>query len=115
MEFTDQDYETLVEQYETMMAAKDDIESGMKAIRELLLEKMKNDNLQGTIVDEFALSVVKQTRYNSVPLEYAKQVSAVKQSVDTSKLRKLHQAGVNVPNVKEYEYVLIKRMEQDNE
>jgi len=74
-------------------------------LREEILLRMK---LDAEIWGKFSVTKVKRPNYQSVKLETAKELGAIKEAVDTKVLAALRSKGVEIDGLKESVYPLIK-------
>lgn len=92
----------------------EELEAMRSVISEELLTRLKKDNLNGKVVDSYAISRVKRVNVKT-KLEDARLFGAVMETVDTKVLKELHNKGVEIPDVVETEYLLVRNVEQNNE
>lgn len=104
--------EKLVGMAEKLLSEKDNIESAISVIRTELLERLKAQKIDGKRVGKYALAIQKRTTFSDVPLSFAKEVGAVTEAVDTSKLRELFAKGVKVPSAKTTEFLSMREINE---
>ncbi|MDQ3099532.1 MAG: hypothetical protein M3Q44_07360 [bacterium] len=101
--------EELVEYYVRFQHMKDDVESAMTIAKEELLSRLDDENIRGKVVNGYG--VTKATRVSfKTSLKQALELGAVKQAVDTDVLKRLHEAGAEVPGLSITHYVLVKAL-----
>lgn len=83
-------------------------------IRSELIDRLKEENKDGELIDEHEISIRKRVNVKT-PIEKARELGATKQEekVDTTKIRKLHASGVKIEGVTETEYLSVRRIQQE--
>lgn len=103
IDLTEVTNEELLELKERLETQREEIMGGLLEIRSLLLERLQKEKLDSKVVGDYILTQYKQVNFTATRLEQAKELSAVKEVTkimkDTTKLRKLFDAGVKVPGV----------------
>ncbi len=100
--------EKLLKEYERLGYKEEEIAGAKQAIRQEILTRMK---LDAEVWGYYSVTKVRRPNYNSVKLETAKELGAVKEAVDTKVLANLHSKGVKIDGLKESVYPLIKNLE----
>lgn len=90
----------LIDLYEQTQLQMVDHESTLSEVRDILKERLKAKNLKSAVIQEYSVSIFPVVRFKTT-LAQAQELGAVKveEKADTSKLRTLHDAGVEVPGV----------------
>jgi len=104
--------ESLIQELETYNILNEDNMTCMVMIREELLHRLEEEKKDGELIGEY--SVTKASRINfKTTLEQAKEFGAVKEAVDTTALRRLHQKGIKVPGTEITVYLSVRRLNQE--
>lgn len=103
--------EKLLQEYEKLGYKEEEIASTKMAIRQEILARMK---LDAEVWGYYSVTKVKRPNYNSVKIETAKELGAIKEAVDTKVLANLHAKGVKIEGLKETIYPLIKNLEVED-
>jgi len=93
----------------------DEIVSAQSVIRNELLTRLKEQKLDGKILGDQYVSIVKKVLFTDVPLAFAKELGATKEAVDTARLRSLYESGAKIKGAKISEYVLIREVKKEKE
>lgn len=102
-------WEELLAYREKLNAQKEEAEAGLSVINTELLAKLKEEKINGKVVGDFSISKATRITYD-ISLPEAEQYGAVKRSVDQTILKQLAKSGVEIPNEKRTEYVLVKEV-----
>lgn len=108
-------YEELLDKRDNANHIIDDAKSTLTVVNEEILRRLKEEELQGKVVDDWAVSRVTRFSYKNVSLETADALGCTKQAIDSVKLRKLYSSGVDVDGVGEYEYIRVTRVVDDDQ
>lgn len=105
--------EELCELYMQTRELEDQVYAQKKTIREELTERLKEADKDGEIAGKYSVTRFTTVRFKT-KLEQAEELGAVKtqKKVDTTKLRKLHEAGVEVPGTTITEDVRVNEVEE---
>lgn len=100
-------YKQLLEARALVDQQIEDIQALRSIISEELLNRLRNENLNGKVVGEYIISRVKRITFKT-KLEDARSFGAVTEAVYTKRLKELYSMGVPIPDVSETEYLLVK-------
>lgn len=103
--FIDMTKEELAGEYMKLTYQEEEIVASKIVFRAEILERMK---LDAEVWGGYGITKVKRANYKDVTLEVAKSLGAVKETVDTTVLGKLHKKGVKIEGVKESIYPMIR-------
>lgn len=106
--------EELVELRENINHRLEDLKASLSVFSDEILLRLKQDKLQGTVVGDRAISMVRRVSFD-VTLTQAKELGAVKEAIDQDVLKKLDKAGVSIPNKKVSEYIRVSEVKRDAE
>lgn len=112
---TEVSYEELLTKRERLSHTKEEIEAALSEISFILLDRLNEEKVHGKIIGEWSLS--KATRYSfTTPLDKAKEIGAIKETIDQTKLKAAFQKGI-IPEseVKRTEYLLVRLIEKNTE
>lgn len=105
---------TLQELVESLAKAKEVIEE-LKANESLLKDEVKDrlhaSKISGTKCGDYLVSIVKRVWFPNFPLSKARDLGAIKETVDTTILKKLMKKGVEVEH-QISEFVTVRFMEK---
>tara|TARA_Y100000310_G_scaffold9550_1_gene10055 strand:- start:485 stop:829 length:345 start_codon:yes stop_codon:yes gene_type:complete len=101
----DLDKKQLVELYAMTCSEADEFDAQKKAIRDLLLDKVSGD---GEIIGKYSVTKAKRIGFK-VELPKARELGAVKETVDNAILKNLMGKGVKIPH-EITEYVVIREV-----
>lgn len=101
--------EELIEQREQMLQAIEDIKAGVSVFNEEILARLASEKLNGMIVGEHTISKVKRISF-STKIEEARELGATKtkEVLDEVLLKKMYNAGAEIPGVRVTEYIMVK-------
>lgn len=114
LDLSQYDWESLLAYREKLNAQKEEAEAGLSVINSELLVKLKEEKINGKVVGDWSISKATRITYD-ISLPEAEQYGAVKRSVDQTILKQLAKSGVEIPNEKKTEYVLVKEVVKNNE
>ena len=103
--------EKLLEEYTKLGYKEEEIAATKMVLRGEILARMKRD---AEVWGLYSVTKVRRPNYQSVKLETAKELGAVKEAVDTKVLANLHSKGVKIEGLKESVYPLIKSLEVED-
>lgn len=108
---TTADIKLLLEKRDEFNLAIEDIQAGIKVVNDELMARLDAENVKGKIVGNKAITKVQSIRFGT-SLDDARELGATKteEKVDTTKLRKLHDSGVTIPDTNISEYVMVKEL-----
>lgn len=90
-----------------------ELESAKNVINAEIVDRFANDPAtygDGTVVDDITVKVLQRTTFKT-SLAQARDLGAIKEAVDTDKLKSLDKAGATVPGKNVTKVVVIERME----
>jgi hypothetical protein len=93
----------------------DDIKGEISVLNDEILIKLNEKKLNGMIVEDFQISKARRFSFTETPLSYAKEMGAIKESIDNTKLKALATKGVEVPGMNLSEYVIVRKIEEKKE
>lgn len=97
---------------EKAVLAKEELEASIKVINDEMLERLKEEKINGKVIDNYSIS--KATRYSfDVDLKKAKELGAVKEMVDQALLKQMYFKGVKFDGIKTTEYILVREVIKD--
>lgn len=102
----------LIEALDRFNNIYDDVQQNLVMIRSELLDRLKDAKKDGEIVGEYSVKRAKRINFKT-SMEEAEELGAVKQAIDSTKLRKLYSSGVKVPGVSITEYLSVRKLQQD--
>src|SRR5438128_2731736 len=102
-------WDSLLAYREKLNADKEEAEAALKVINDELLIKLAEEKLSGKIVGQWSIS--KATRISfDISIPEARVFGAVKETIDQAVLKKLKAKGIEIPNEKRTEYVLVREV-----
>ena len=104
--------EELVELHEQFKAEQEVLEAGIQTIKDELLDRLKALKLSGTKTKNgYLVSKIIKRSYNQAEIGQARELGATtqKEVVDTSKIKKLIDKGIEIRGVKTIMYISIKK------
>lgn len=104
--------EKLVDKLQEFNLQEEQVMASMVMIRTELLTRLEEAKKDGEIVGEYSISKSKRVNFKTT-IEQAQELGAIKQAIDTSILRKLHNKGINVPGVEITTYLSVRRLAQE--
>lgn len=107
--------EQLLDSRDSANHALEDVKTTLGVINDEIATRLKAEKLRGKVVGSWAISLVNRVSYIGVSLETAEALSCTKTTIDTTKLGKLYKSGVPIDGVKEYEYVRVSEVVDDEE
>jgi hypothetical protein len=101
--------ETLVSRRDELQAIIKESETLLKAINDDLLERvLLSSDKKLALEDSRFVQIVTRTSFSKVPMEYARSVGAIKETIDSTMLAPLFNKGVVIPGATQSDYILIK-------
>jgi len=107
--------EQLIPLYTALRAQKEEIEAGLSEIGKIAIGLLDAEGVKGKVVGDMAVTKVQRVMFTQTTLEQAKELEAVKESVDTAKLKKLHDAGATIPGEAVIEFLSVRPVETKTE
>ena len=104
--------EKLIEKLDEFNVANEETMACLVMIREELLNRLEEEKKDGERIGEYSVTKAKRISFKT-SFEEAKDLGAVKEAVDTGKLRVLHNKGVKVPGTSITTYLSVRRLSQD--
>lgn len=104
-------YEKLLEMRFQANTTMEELEAAIKVVNEELLIRLRAEKSSGKVVGNWAISKVVRYSFDT-SLDDARALGAIKESVDSSKLKILTQKGIKIPGTKRSEYVLVREVEK---
>ena len=104
--------EKLIEKLDEFNVANEETMACLVMIREELLNRLEEEKKDGERIGEYSVTKAKRISFKT-SFEEAKDLGAVKEAVDTGKLRVLHNKGVKVPGTSITIYLSVRRLSQD--
>ena len=98
----------LVNKAVAFRAEKETIEAGLSVVNDELADRLRSQKVTGLKVNGWFVSRVKRMLTNGVQLSQAREYGAVKESVDSEKIKMLVAKGVKIRGIKFSEYVNIR-------
>jgi len=95
-----QPLENLVIQYIEMKSSIEDIQAGQSVIRDEILDRLKEMKISGTSVSGYSVSRYTRHVFGDVKESTARSLGAIKQTIDSTKLKNLIKKGVKVDGSK---------------
>lgn len=108
-------WEQLMNRRETTEAVLDNLKAEMQVISDECLYRLQEEKTNGKIVGDYTISKKKDYSFSDTPLEWAKEMGAVSETKDRTKLRALYEKGIQVPGAKFSEGVMIRRINKEKE
>lgn len=107
--------EQIIDQIQKSKQAIDDLVAAQTELKKELIERLKEQNRKGKIVGNYGLTFVSFPDFRSVKVETAKELACTKTVVqsDSTKLKKLYEAGVEIDGVKMVEQLRISEIEKE--
>ena len=106
----------LVERHEQLKYEMEERDAEAKIIREEFADRLTKAGVDSKVVDDFTVVKKKMTTFPETTIEFARQMGAVKDTIDTVVLRGLVAKGIKVEGKQEVVYVTIQRKrEKPNE
>ena len=106
--------EKLIEKLDEFNVANEETMACLVMIREELLNRLEEEKKDGERIGEYSVTKAKRISFKT-SFEEAKDLGAVKEAVDTGKLRVLHNKGVKVPGTSITVYLSVRRLSQSEE
>lgn len=106
--------EELLEARNNAVTFIEDYEAAKAIYSQELLERLKKEKLNGMVIGEQSVTVIKKYSFKT-PISYAKEVGAIKEVIDTEKLKKLVLKGISVPETNTTEYIMVKTIKGNDE
>jgi len=103
---------TLIDLLESRNIIYEQIMAEMVMIREELLHRLEEAKIDAERIGEYSVTKAKRVSFKT-SLEEAEVLGAVKKSVDTDQLKKLHNKGIKVPGVQTTIYLSVRRLSQE--
>lgn len=104
--------EKLIEKLDEFNIEEEQIMASMVMIRTEILARLDEEKKDGELIGEFSVTKAKRISFKTT-LDQAKELGAIKEAVDTSALRKLHNKGIKVPGTQITIYLSVRRLSQD--
>jgi hypothetical protein len=104
--------EELVDKLQEFNLQEEQVMASMVMIREELLNRLTEEKKDGELIGEYSIKKAIRISFKT-SLEQAEELGAIKKSVDSNVLRKIHNKGVKVPGVVETTYLSVRRLAQD--
>lgn len=102
-------WEDLLLQREKINLQLEQLEAAQKILSGEMLDRLNLEKISGKVVESWSIS--KATRISfDLSVEDARAYGAIKETVDQSVLKKLKNSGVEIPNEKRTEYVLVREV-----
>ena len=101
--------EEIVKILERCNEINDELMQIMTQAREELMARLTEENKDGEVIGEYAVSRVKRITFKT-SFEEAQELGAVKQEVDTTALRKMFDKGITIPGVAITYYLSARKM-----
>jgi hypothetical protein len=104
-------WEELLAQWEKHTNILEVVEATVSVIKEEMSHRLEQEGLKAKAVEDRQISVVSGVRF-STSVKDAEDLGAIKleKKVDTGKLRKLLDSGVDVPGTERFSYVRISNL-----
>ena len=99
--------EEIVKNVVKMQSASEDIEAGIKVLKDELGDRLRAFEVSGTKVGEYFIDRRKLVTFPDVPMSQAVELGATVVKIDSNKLRSLFDKGIKLKH-KITEYVTIK-------
>ena len=103
--------EELIEKLQVFNLEEEQVMASMVMIREEILARLEEEKKDGELIGEYSVTKAKRVNFKT-SLEEAQEFGAVKQSVDTTVLKRLYDKGVKVPGVSITTYLSVRRLSQ---
>ncbi len=103
-------YEQLLELRERTNQEIEDLQAALSVVNQELLIKLDAEKLTGKIVGNWG--VTKAVRYSfKTSIDEARALGAIKESVDSTKLKILLNKGIPIPGVSRSEYITVRAID----
>ncbi len=106
--------EQLVERHEQVRFQLEELDAEAKIIREEFGDRLDSEHVDGKLVGDFNVGRRKMTKFPDFPIEKAKELGAVKETIDTTMLRKIHKT-TPIKGAQEVSYVTITHVKPKDE
>ena len=98
----------LVDKAVELKAAMEDMDAGIRVIKDELGDRLRDMKVTGTKVGNVYVSRIRRYNYSGISMSQALELGCTKQAVDTRKLDALVKKGVKLRGVKMVEFIMIK-------
>lgn len=103
--------EDLIKKLEEFNIANEEVMANLVMIREELMARLDDEKKDGELIGDYSVSKTKRVTFKT-SVEQAEELGAVKKAVDTTKLKKLHDKGIEVPGTNITVYLSIRKLPQ---
>lgn len=104
--------EKLIEKLEELNITNEEVMANMVMIREEMLHRLDEEKKDGEIIGEFSVTKTKRVTFKT-SIEQAEELGAVKKAVDTTKLKKLYDKGIKIPETNITVYLSVRRLNKE--
>lgn len=106
---TDLTWGELLARREILTASIEELEAEKKVLSDEFLFRLQEEKTNGKVVGNWSIS--KATRYSfETTMAEARELGAVKETIDASVLKQQHLKGIKVPGVKKIEYAIVREV-----
>lgn len=104
--------EELINKLEELNIANEDLMASMVMIREEVMARLDEEKKDGEIIGDFSVTKTKRVTFKT-SIEQAEELGAVKKAVDTTKLKKLYDKGIKIPETNVTVYLSVRKLNQE--
>ena len=104
--------EELINKLEELNIANEDLMASMVMIREEVMARLDEEKKDGEIIGDFSVTKTKRVTFKT-SIEQAEELGAVKKAVDTTKLKKLYDKGIKIPETNVTIYLSVRKLNQE--
>lgn len=101
--------EELINKLDELNIANEDLMASMVMIRTEIMARLDDEKKDGELIGDYSVSKTKRVTFKT-SVEQAEELGAVKKAVDTTKLKKLYDKGVEVPGTNITVYLSIRKI-----
>lgn len=106
--------EELISKLEELNIANEDIMASMVMIRSEIMARLDEENKDGELIGDYSVSKTKRVTFKT-SVEQAEELGAVKKAVDSTKLKKLYDKGIEVPGTNVTVFLSIRKMTKNEQ
>ena len=105
--------EKLINKLEELNIANEDTMASMVMIRTEIMARLDEEKKDGELIGDYSVSKSKRVTFKT-SIEQAEELGAIKKAVDTTKLKKLHDKGVEIPGTNITVFLSVRKLNQND-
>jgi hypothetical protein len=107
-------WDELLTRREALLQVIENLEAEKSAMSAEFLARLQDEKLSGKVVGNWSITKAARISFD-VTIEQARELGAVKETIDQPTLKKMYQSGVNVPGIKRTEYITVRQVDANKE